>query len=300
MKLNADLENIHFYIKEILDSDSGDDERYDTYKLIIINDYKSLAYKDLNEHNIKEKPAKFFYSFKNLKLEKYSYNEFKKVLNDFVGSSTDYKNPLFFDINNHIKDNKVLMLNYLKKTKYIKFSECFFSYYLKDNQESDCDTTLLLYIFENFLFLISIIVFFSFIDAQFYIGILLILLGAIIINLIVYYLYKCCKYCNGNILRIDFIKTKDLNIFIGVVKYTETKYVNTFEFQKDNINKFIYEGEGNNSTTFNLKVLFKNEESQQICTLEKQTQNELEALICYLNGEFMNTTNPGPNSYEQI
>lgn len=114
--------------------------------------------------------------------------------------------------------------------KYIKFSECFFTYYLKDCQESGCDTTLLLYLFENVLALISIGIFISFIDAQFYIGILLILLGAIIINLIVYYLYKCCKYCNGNILRIDFIKTKDFNIFIGVVKYTETKYVNTFEF----------------------------------------------------------------------
>ena len=128
------------------------------------------------------------------------------------------------------------------------------------------------------------------------------MLSDIIINLILYSLYKCCKYCKENILRIDFIKSKNLNsIFIGVVKYNKTKYVNTFEFQKDNINKFIYEREGDsNSTNFNLKVLFKNEESQQICTLEKQTQNELEALICYLNGEFMNTTNPGPNSYEQI
>ena len=128
------------------------------------------------------------------------------------------------------------------------------------------------------------------------------MLSDIIINLIFYSLYKCCKYCKENILRIDFIKSKNLNsIFIGVVKYNKTKYVNTFEFQKDNINKFIYEREGDsNSTNFNLKVLFKNEESQQICTLKKQTQNELEALICYLNGEFMNTTNPGPNSYEQI
>jgi hypothetical protein len=307
MKLNFDLENIHFYLES--KDHVVDDERFTTERLFIINNYKNFVGIDLNENNIKQKPAKCFYSFKHPISGKYSYNQFEKLLNDFVGSSRDYKNPLLFDINTHIQENKEVKLNYWQKQKYIKISDFFFSYYLKGYQNGYDNLTtidtIFIYIiinFDFFLFFISVGLIIVSITEKFYIGLLIILLSDIIINLIFYSLYKCCKYCKENILRIDFIKSKNLNsIFIGVVKYNKTKYVNTFEFQKDNINKFIYEREGDsNSTNFNLKVLFKNEESQQICTLKKQTQNELEGLICYLNGEFMNTTNPGPNSYEQI
>ena len=279
MKLNFDLENIHFYIQSVVYDDDSD-EGHTTYRLFIINNYKNLVGIDLNESNIKQKPAKCFYSFKRPILGGYKDKQFQQVLNDFVDSSRDYKNSLY-------------------DRKCVKFSEYFFSYYLKEYQESRCDSKFGLYCFENILVLISIMLFISCIDSKFYIGILLVLLGDIIINLIIYFLYKCCKYYNDNILRIDFIKSKDFNrIFIGVVKYTETQYVNTFEFQKDNIDIFIYETEGN----FNLKVIFKNNDkkSQQICALKNQTQNQLEALIRYLNGEFMKTINPGLNSYEQI
>ena len=309
MKLNFDLENIHFYIES--KDHVVDNERFTTERLFIINDYKNFVGIDLNENNIKQKPAKCFYSFKRPISGKYSYNQFEKLLNDFVGSSRDYKNPLLFDINTHIQENKEVKLNYWQKKKYIKISDFFFTYSLKDYRSNYDNLTTIdtificILIFFNFcLIFISLGLFIISIENKFYIGLLIVLLSDIIINLIFYSLYKCCKYCKENILRIDFIKSKNLNsIFIGVVKYTKTNYVNTFEFQKDNINKFIYEREGgSNSTNFKLKVLLKNDdkESQQICTLKKQTQNELEALICYLNGEFMNTTNPGPNSYEQI
>ena len=266
MKLNFDLENIHFYIQSVVYDDDSD-EGHTTYRLFIINNYKNLVGIDLNESNIKQKPAKCFYSFKRPILGGYKDKQFQQVLNDFVGSSRDYKNSLY-------------------DRKCVKFSEYFFSYYLKEYQESRCDSKFGLYCFENILVLISIMLFISCIDSKFYIGILLVLLGDIIINLIIYFIYKCCKYYNDNILRIDFIKSKDFNrIFIGIVKYTETQYVNTFEFQKDNIDIFIFETEGN----FNLKVIFKNNDkkSQQICALKNQTQNQLEALIRYLNGEFM-------------
>jgi len=51
---------------------------------------------------------------------------------------------------------------------------------------------------------------------------------------------------------------------------------------------------------FNLKVEFKNNGTQQICTLMKQSQDELEGLISFLNGEFIVHTNHSLNSYEQI
>ena len=109
-----------------------------------------------------------------------------------------------------------------------------------------------------------------------------------VFDLFIYIIYKFLKFKNENILRIDFIYSKDFDrIFIGLVKYTQTKYVNTFEFQKNN-------------TYFNLKVEFKNNGTQQICTLMKQSQDELEGLISFLNGEFIVHTNHSLNSYEQI
>ena len=121
----------------------------------------------------------------------------------------------------------------------------------------------------------------------------------VLFHLLVYFLYKCCKSSKENVLRIDFIYSKDFErIFIGVVKYTETKYIKTFELQKNDINKFIYERVGD--INFNLAVLLKNDKLHQICTLKKQREDELEGLICFLNGEFIGHTNHNVNSYEQI
>jgi len=102
--INLDLENTHFYIKERLTpSDEGDNA---SYALIIINDFKNLVDIDLDESNIKQKPAKYLYCFDNISLGKYSRLRLIDYLNDFVGSPRDYKNPLFFNINEYLKKNK--------------------------------------------------------------------------------------------------------------------------------------------------------------------------------------------------
>jgi len=50
---------------------------------------------------------------------------------------------------------------------------------------------------------------------------------------------------------------------IGLVKYNQKEYINTFEYQKDNISNFILEEEDYKKSYFNLKVVFKNNKSQQ-------------------------------------
>ena len=117
-----------------------------------------------------------------------------------------------------------------------------------------------------------------------------------IVNVILYILYKIFKYCFDNIYRIDCIYSKNFDrVFIGLVKYTKTKYINTFEYQMNNISRFILEKEGNSSqTNFNLKVVFKNNETQQICTIKNKTQDKLEGLA-YLFNERLNI-----NSYNNI
>ena len=72
------------------------------------------------------------------------------------------------------------------------------------------------------------------------------------------------------------------------MKYTETSYLNTFEFQINNINKFILESLGNNNC--NLKVIFTNNDSQLICNIQKN-QQELEGLVYILNERLINNIN---------
>ena len=60
MKLNLDIENTHFdVLREITQDENG---THESFRLLLINDYKNLVDIDLDTSNIKQKPAKFFYS----------------------------------------------------------------------------------------------------------------------------------------------------------------------------------------------------------------------------------------------
>ena len=252
-KYNFDLENTHFYIKKkVIYGEDGDDVNY---TLFIINDYKNLVGIDLEKSNIMQKPAKYLCSFENISLGKYNRLGLINHLNDFVGSPRDYKNPLFFNINKHPKKEKI---NKKEFSSCIKFSDHFFSYDLLGGFNPSGNSLLLIIP----IGLITIPVF----------------------NIIVYILYKFYKFKHYNICRIDCIYSKNFDkIFIGFVKYTHTKYVKTFEYKMDDINRFILEKELNNSNTFKLKVLFKNNEKEQIYILNNQTQEDLEGFIYLLN-----------------
>ena len=307
MKLNFDLENTHFYMSSQISVDDND-KPSTRYILYIINDYKNLVDIDLNESNIKQKPVKCIYTFKDPVLGKYNYKQFEKALNDFVGSSPNYKNPLSFDINSYLEDKKIKLYD-IQKVKYVKFSEHFFSYYLKGyinivSNFSCIDTTFIaLAIIFNFWFTMAICsTIFTSIEEENFLALIITIIVGIVIDLIIYFLYKCIKVKNENIYKIDFIYSKNFDrIFVGLVKYNQTEYVNAFEYQKNNISKFVYEREGNNnSNNFNLKVEFKNNEIQQLCTVKKPDQNELEGLISFLNGVFITTTPNSSDSYEQV
>ena len=305
-KLNFDLENIHFYVSSELEvSDDGD--RYTNHRLFIINDYQNLVGIDLSESNIKQKPVKCIYYFRSPKLGNYNYKEFEKALNNFVGSPKNYKNPLLFDINNYLEESKKLKpAIFGTPIKFIKFSEYFFTYYPKGFKFSfkhystygNCLFYFIYFVELMLIFSIFIAVLFS-IEMKNFLVLLITISVCVIFNLLVYFLYKCCKSSKENILRIDFIYSKDFErIFIGVVKYTKTNYIKTLELQKNDINKFIYERV--EDINFYFKVLLKNDKKEYICTLEKQREDELEGLICFLNGEFIAHTNHNVKSYEQI
>ena len=175
-------------------------------------------------------------------------------------------------------------------SRYVKFSDNFFTYYLKDPYITNKFNRRFKFItiMTNVVFIVLGI----FIIIYFIEDIALIIVGALLIvipNILFYIIYKCIKTIKENIFRIDIIYTSDFDrIFIGLVKYTETSYVNTFEFQINNINKFILESLGNNNC--NLKVILTNNDSQLICNIKK-TQQELEGLVYILNERLINNNN---------
>ena len=299
--LIIDQENIHFSKKlsNVYNIIKPFEKEKETnllyYTFYIINDYKNLVDIDLNESNIRRKPVKCIYSFE--KVDFGFDDDYIAKLNEFVGVSKDCS--LFsFNINSYLVDNN-LKLDTFKSFKYNYFSEHFFSYKIineKNNKKlSLCQICILIFTTFVIIFAIPILTAFvlGIIDGI-YINALFALIFVLLIILFLYFMYDCYNSLEGKIKRIDFIFSKDFNtLFIGLVKYTETKYVATFEFQKNNITRFFYESADNNC---NLKVQFKNNETQQICTLKKQTQVELEALICFLNGGFMTQTYNQNNS----
>ena len=118
----------------------------------------------------------------------------------------------------------------------------------------------------------------------------ILMISILIFKLTMYIIYKFIKICFENIGRIDCIYSKNFDrIFIGAVKYTNSKYIKTAEFQMNNISKFIFERDVKFSNVyFNLNAVFKNGERQQIFTLRNINQGEIEGFIYLLNERLIN------------
>ena len=111
-------------------------------------------------------------------------------------------------------------------------------------------------------------------------------------NYFCYYIEELYSDKKGDILRIDFIYSKNFDrIFIGLVNNDEKTYQNTFEFQMNSIDKFILQKIGFEDKGYNLKINLKNNESQQIYSLKKATQEDLRGLVYLLNEKLSNLNN---------
>ena len=287
-KIVLDLENTYCYIEENTSTDS-DGQTSATDILYIFNDYKNLVGIDLNSSNIKTKPAKFYYKFSGISL-KYGVQESTNELNRFLRGSTDFKNPFHFDVRKYMK--KVYgNISYTLSNRYVKLNDNFFIYHFKDTRSScSCISIIMLiisFIFNCFFTTRMIVM----IVREKDLSIRIIYIICIIVpNIILYIIYKSLKCCFENILRIDCIFSKDFDrIFIGLVKSSGTSYANTFEFQMNDIERFVLQKEEN--AVYNLKVLFKNKETQDIYRITNKTQEELEGLAYILNERLINIIN---------
>lgn len=260
-EIAMDIDNAFFVVRHSVSTD--DDGTYEYNTLYISN---NLKVNELDTSDIKQNPAILLYSAK-LNDVRNGHEELTKQLNNSMGTSKN-------------KNKK----NYAS-LKSFQLNENFYTYYLKDpNGETCADSCCRIFWLCNIAPNI-IIMAFIYIEERILFK-ALILFGLIIYNILVYMIYICFKITCDKIYRIDFIFSKDFDqLFIGFVKYNQKSYINTFEFQMNDINKFIFEIE-NNTNYYNLKVLFKNNENQQI---HRFNRNE-EELISFLNNKLVNVT----------
>ena len=275
--INIDLENFHFYFEK-KQSYGQDGISPESIEITIINDYKNLVDIDLDKSAIKQKPAKFFYTYDNITNRTNAEDRYTLELNNFIGkSSENYENPLFFNINNYMNKNTNSRNFSHELSKYMKFSEHLFTYHFHSPKIFSCiGVILFVFSFISNLFVVPSIHIFLFVFQKLY-GIYIF----VVWNIILYIIYKCLKTCFDKIYRMDCIFSRDFDrIFIGLVKYNQKSYINTFEYEINNIDRFLLEKIGNKN--YNLMVVFKDDQRLLICNIKK-SKEDLEGLAFLLN-----------------
>ena len=90
------------------------------------------------------------------------------------------------------------------------------------------------------------------------------------------------KRCN-RIKRIDIIYSNDFSqIFIGLVKYYEISYKNSFIFDINSIEKFVFDPYKNSKNKCILKIVLRSEGMRELFILENDNDN-INKLLLVLN-----------------
>jgi len=118
------IKNIHVICKKIKNKvyseEEGNYENY-FYRLFIINDFKNPKEIDLNKSDINNIPAKIFYYYDNIKIEKDIDIILNKNLNNFINTPFEYDNPLNPIFNENENKN-----SFINKCSYIFMYILFF------------------------------------------------------------------------------------------------------------------------------------------------------------------------------
>ena len=282
-KFNVPLKNIHFSCKRVIIHKRHESSTRFT-RLYMINDYKNLAEIDLDSSNIKENPAKIFYIFDYIKGNNL---EIEAKLNIFVKSSLSFYNPLFFNINKYMNE-KIIFDNFNDISNYMLAHEHFFTFYiLKPERGKSYTWAIILGI--NY-FVLSLVAFFPnsvLINISIYLYIAVLIASCVLLNLLIYYIYKIIY---DKIRRIDCIYSNDFDrIFVGLVKRREKSYKKTFIFQLSDINKFNLRK--NNDLSFILEAILYNNSNNIICEINGHELKDLEGLLYLLNLRLKNNNN---------
>ena len=183
------------------------------------------------------------------------------TLCNFVGCNPESENPVVikklygYGINN-----------------YIKLSDNFSSFSSSEQMFEDmCYYTLFTLINVGIIALIIC----SINIIKDYIGMYLgIILGIFLFMLLLYLDYKIINNRMNVIKRIDIIYSSDFDrIFIGLVKFYEKSYRNTFIYDINTVEKFILQRYKNTEKIYTLKVQLKDQDIQDLFLLNKDYFN---------------------------
>ena len=112
-----------------------------------------------------------------------------------------------------------------------------------------------------------------------------IILGIIVIILLIIINFYFIKKRFNLIKRIDIIYSNDFKqMFIGLVKYNEKSYKNTFIFDMNLIEKFVLEPYKQEKKYFKIIITLKDKSRQDICVI-KATKCNIAELLSILNGK---------------
>ena len=280
-KYSCCLENIHFDLFKIkLEDEDGNFTGYD-FNLLIIDDFKNPEEIDLNKSTINTIPAKIFYYYNNLLINKEDKIILKNNLNNWINSPTIYNNPLTPIMNEHLNINRKKNINI-----FIKLSEYFSIFYIKNPFTKNTNNGCMLFLY----FFLPSLLFFSIASFGLYnkfdedTGLIVCFICISLFFIVSFVAFLIITIKNNAIIRIDCIYSKDFeNMFIGFVKMDEKSYRNTFKSKMSNIKEFILENKDNDLKKTVLKVVFNNGSIQDIYQLDDTSINEPKELIEHLN-----------------
>ena len=266
--------NIHFY-----KSSNGNEKNPIPY-LFFINDSNN----DLDTVNIKKGPSKLFYLLEGIDELEVDY-----LMDMFEVNNFD--NPLLFDIAKYTGKNRNILENNPQQiiSKVMKFGEHFFTLYLISPSPNrilyNTFSLGILFIFNFPIIIFCLIYFYHYIDLTsseifFRFSIL------IAIDLIIFLFLINFKSQDS---RIDFIYSKGFDkIFIGIIKNSEYVYFKTFEYNLNEVEKFIFQQPESNDGNYTFKVSLKNKAIEEIIQFKGIEKTDLEGLEYILNGKLNN------------
>ena len=115
---------------------------------------------------------------------------------------------------------------------------------------------------------------------------LLILIG---VDSFFYILYICSLFCITQESRIDFIFSKGFDrIFIGILNNGGAIYCRTFEYDLNDVEKFIFQQVEGKEGNYTLKVLLKDQTNVEIRQIKEMDKEDQEGLEYILNGKIRN------------
>ena len=248
--------------------------KLEKYALLIVNKCNNITISDNFNPII---PEKLYYLYDDI-LTNDIVN--KNKLAEFLDGCPEADNPVFFNVlkymGNPSTDYSMYSFLNCKLSRYMKMNDKVFSFYMDETPFTFCPILAGLIVINIILSIIATV----FIITKIIIGIIIV--AGIFLLLNILYIIYCCKGFK-EILRMDIIYSNNFDkLFIGLVNYKEEKYLKTFSFDINNIEKFILNPYKNCCTEkLMLKVIYKNNDSLYICSYSKESK--LEPLLYILN-----------------